>query len=357
MSIARLARPEIQVLEPYQAARQVTDSIRLNANEAPWTSNLNQFRKPLNRYPEIRPQALRKTLADHYRCRPEQLLVTRGSSEAIDLLLRVFCRAGVDNIVTTAPTFSMYRHYADVQGAETREVATRRDDNFAVDVDALLAACDQSTRLIFICSPNNPTGNLVSRGALVDLLERRGSESAVVIDEAYIEFAAEASAVELLDTYDNLIVLRTLSKALGYAGARCGSVMAAPAVIDMLDAVLAPYALATPVVECVENALQSDRLSEAEQRIAEVVLERERMIAAIREFPVVRRVWPSAGNFFLVEVDGVDALLQQTSSDNILLRYFGGSLADCVRISVGTRDENDLLLRSFAALCGDPDGR
>jgi histidinol-phosphate/aromatic aminotransferase/cobyric acid decarboxylase-like protein len=176
----------------------------------------------------------------------------------------------------------------------------------------------------------------------VTLLERRGDNSAIVVDEAYIEFAAQSSAVELLEEHDNLIVLRTLSKALAYAGARCGSVMAPPAVIDMLDAVQAPYALATPVVECVEDALQADSLREAEQWVAKIVVERE---------------WPSAANFFLVEVDEAEALLRQCKANKILLRHFGGALPDCVRISVGTPSQNDLLLKSFAALHGDRDGR
>ncbi len=171
MSIAELARPEIRALRPYEAAVQVDDTIRLNANEAPRTGAADRFRRPLNRYPEIRPQRLRSALAARYGCRPEELLVTRGSSEAIDLLMRAFCRAGLDSVVTTTPTFSMYRHYAAVQGAAVREVATARETSFALDVGAMLAACDDSTRLIFVCSPNNPTGNLVPAATLTELLE------------------------------------------------------------------------------------------------------------------------------------------------------------------------------------------
>jgi len=256
MTIAKLARPEIQALKPYEAAAQVDDTIRLNANETPWTSGSDHFRRPLNRYPELRPAQLRATLAARYGCAESNLLVTRGTSEAIDLLVRVFCRAGQDNLLTTTPTFSMYQHYAEVQGAELRELETSRDDDFSIDVDALLNRCDESTRLIFICSPNNPTGTLFPHESLVDLLEKRGDRSAIVIDEAYIEFAGEASAIELLEHYENLIVLRTLSKALAFAGARCGSVIGPASIIDMLDAVQAPYALATPVVECVEDAVR-----------------------------------------------------------------------------------------------------
>jgi histidinol-phosphate aminotransferase len=348
MTIANLARPEIRALKPYEAAIQVDNTIRLNANEAPWTSSGDHFRRPLNRYPEIRPAALRDALATRYGCGRDNLLVTRGTSEAIDLLIRVFCRAGQDNIVTTTPTFSMYKHYAEVQGAELREVETTPDNNFETDADTLLQTCDDSTRLIFLCSPNNPTGTMMDRDTLTAILQARRQHSAVVVDEAYIEFADEPSVVELLDEYDNLIILRTLSKALAFAGARCGSVIGPRDVVSMLNSVQAPYALATPVVECVENALQAESLDEAEKWVAEVVTERDRLISEAGKLPFVRRIWPSAANFFLLEVDNADALMHQTSSDNVLLRYFGGSLADCVRITVGTREENDSLLQSLA---------
>jgi histidinol-phosphate aminotransferase len=353
MTIAKLARPEIQALKPYEAAAQVDDTIRLNANEAPWTSSRDHFRRPLNRYPELRPTLLRAALAARYGCDESNLSVTRGTSEAIDLLVRVFCRAGQDNLLTTTPTFSMYKHYADVQGVEMREFETSRNSDFSIDVDALLACCDESTRLIFICSPNNPTGTLFPRESLVDLLEKRGNRSAIVVDEAYIEFAGEASAISLLERYENLIVLRTLSKALAFAGARCGSVIGPTAVIEMIDAVQAPYALATPVVECVENALQSESLSEAEQWLAKIVSERERLTCALKEFFFVQQIWPSAANFFLVEIDDAEALMAQSSDDKVLLRYFGGNLSDCVRITVGTQAENDRLLQTFARVAGD----
>jgi histidinol-phosphate aminotransferase len=351
MTIASLARPEIRALQPYEAAVQVADAIRLNANEAPWTSGVGDFRRPLNRYPEVRPTRLRGALAGRYGCAEDQLLVTRGTSEAIDLLIRAFCRAGVDNIVTTSPSFSMYKHYAGVQGAACREVATDPDCDFALDVDALLDACDDRTRLIFACSPNNPTGTLVPTDTLIELLERRGDTSAIVVDEAYIEFADQPSAVALLGRYENLIVLRTLSKALAFAGVRCGSVMGPADVVAMLNAVQAPYALATPVVECVEDALQAASLDEADRWLESIVSERARLTRRLRDFRFVRRIWPSAANFLLVEVDDAQRLMQQSQRDKVLLRYFGGTLADCVRITVGTAAENDRLLqtvRSFA---------
>ena len=352
MTIADLARPEIRRLKPYEAAQQVADTVRLNANEAPWTNSSDRFRRPLNRYPEIRPARLRDAMARHYGCAPERLLVTRGTSEAIDLLMRVFCRAGVDNIVIPAPTFSMYRHYAEVQGAEVREVQTSPDETFAVDVDALLAACDDQTRVLIICSPNNPTGTLVPLDRIRELLERRGSASAIVVDEAYIEFAESPSALSLLEDFDNLVVLRTLSKALAFAGARCGAVIGPAAVINMLNAVQAPYAMATPVIECVEDALTDANLGEAEAAAHAIVDERERLAAWLVGLPFVRHVWPSAANFLLVRVDDADDLLAHTNNAGILLRHFRGDLGDCLRISIGSPADNDRLIQSLQAYAG-----
>lgn len=350
MTIAALARPGLRALRPYEAAQQIDDTVRLNANEAPWSSAADRFRRPLNRYPEIRPGRLAQALGAYFSCDPSRLLVTRGTSEAIDLLIRAFCREGKDNIVTTAPTFSMYAHYAVVQGAEHRSVETLPADDFAIDIDALLAACDEQTRLIFVCSPNNPTGTLVPRPALVELLEKRGDRSAIVVDEAYVEFSGEASAVELLGQYPNLVVLRTLSKALAFAGARCGAVMGPVDVIRILNAIQAPYAMSTPVVECVEDALASSAIDEAKGRIADIVAERERLMATIPAFGFVRRTWPSAANFFLIEVEDSGGVIAAAKDSGILLRDFGSALPGCIRISVGEASENDRLLGVFAEL-------
>lgn len=353
MTIVKLARPEIRALQPYEAAQQVDDTVRLNANEAPWSSAADKFRRPLNRYPEIRPAALGELLARYFGCNAQQLLVTRGTSEAIDLLIRAFCREGQDNIVTTAPTFSMYGHYAAVQGAVQRAVVTPEEDGFAVDIDALLDACDDCTRLIFLCSPNNPTGTVLPRSALLDLLDRRGDRSAIVVDEAYVEFSDESSAVELLSQHENLIVLRTLSKALAFAGARCGAVMGPVDVVRMLNAIQAPYAMSTPVVECVEDALEQSCLDEARQSIELIRKERERLTAELRKFDCVKTVWPSAANFFLIRVADSGALMRCCDDDKVLLRDFGGSLAGCIRITVGSEEENNRLLDCLRKLDGE----
>ncbi len=356
MSITRLVRPDIRGMQAYDAAEQVDDTVRLNANESPRQSPIGNFRRPLNRYPEVRPQKLQKALAGRFGCAVDELLVTRGSSEAIDLVIRTFCQAGKDSVLVTSPSFSMYRHYARVQGARLIEVRTSPENDFAIDVDALLDACDDTTRLIFVCSPNNPTGTSLESAELERLLHERGDASAIVVDEAYIEFGDKPSATRLLDRYDNLLVLRTLSKALGFAGARCGAVAGPADVVRVLSAVQAPYALATPVVECVEDVLEADQLALAERAVEATVRERERLRTALADYDFVTKVWPSDANFLLIRAVDAARVMRQCAAHNVLLRHFGGDLDDCIRISIGSRDENEQLLRALGSLGGASDG-
>lgn len=343
MSVLTNIRPEIRALSPYSAAEQVDDTIRLNANEAPWSDPESQFRRPLNRYPEVRPAKLRSLLAKFYGCSADNLVVTRGTSEGIDLLIRVFCRADRDALLTVAPTFSMYQHYAQIQGARLIEFATTADNDFAIDIDGLLAKCDDTVRLIFMCSPNNPTGNSVPETDLRRILDAHPGV-AVVVDEAYVEFSSQQSVVRLLNKYQNLIVLRTLSKALACAGARCGSVIASKEIVDIIAAVQAPYALATPVVECVEDALRDDGFAKSRQWADEIVVERDALMTSVSKLHFVERTWASDANFFLVKVQAADAVVAYCAANGVLLRNFGNSLTNCIRITVGSSSENERLL-------------
>lgn len=355
MSLAALVRPEIRDLESYVTARQETATVRLNANELPWPSQ--DEGAPLNRYPAIRPIVLQAALAERYDVAPDRLLATRGSSEAIDLLVRAFCRPGRDSIVVTPPTFAMYRVYADIQGARTIEVplsnysdandsdAGERD--FRLDIDAVLARCEADTKLVFICSPNNPTGNAASREDIVALARARSEKSVVVVDEAYAEFNDDASSMTaVLSDLDNVVVLRTLSKALGLAGARCGAVIGAPDLVGWLNGMLAPYALATPVVDRVLDAMSPANLERARQAVAEVVRERARLAGELAALPSVERVWPSCTNFLLARFRDLSAVMNALRERRILIRDFPREplLAGCARITIGTPEENDLLL-------------
>ncbi len=345
MSIAKLARAEIRALKPYATATEVDGTIRLNANESPWTNRGDKFRRPLNRYPEVRPSRLQAALAGRYGCDIGELLVTRGTSEAIDLLIRVFCRAGKDSIVTTSPTFSMYRHYANIQGATLREIETSPDNDFLIEAGPILEACDETTRLIFLCSPNNPNGSLLADDTLEQILQQRRDNSAVVVDEAYIEFAERPSVVGLLDRYDNLIVLHTLSKAFGLAAIRVGYSLSSPALAARLHAVRPPGSISTASAALAGRALMEPAWAEA--NVAELTTERERMGRglAARGF----RVLPSAANFLLCEVGAAAlAIEEKLMAQGLVVRCCRtGPLRDYLRFTIRRPEEGDRLLTAL----------
>ena len=352
MSISNIVRPEIRDLTAYHSAEQMDDTIRLNANEACWSSDTGQQGIALNRYPDVRPLELRSRLAAWYGVQDENLLVTRGSSEAIDLLIRSFCRAGRDNIVLTPPTFDMYRLYAEIHGTGTVNVPLDTDKDFAIDCDALLAGCTADSKLIFLCSPNNPTGRLVPRSTILALLESRRNQSIVVVDEAYIEFSDSDSIAELVNEYENLAVLRTVSKALALAGTRCGCAIAGREIIDVLDRIMPPYSIPTPAVRHVINALAPARLELALSNVAETVAARDALMRNLRTLAIVDRVWPSSANFLLVRFHDAALVNRVASKAGILLRRFPGqtALENCLRITVGSADEIATLLDVLSSI-------
>ena len=344
MTIERLARPEILDLCAYETAVPVNGAVRLYANEAPASAS----RDSLNRYPETRPTELQSRLADHFGVSQDNLLATRGSTEAIDLLIRTFCRAGRDNIVIAPPTFVMYQAYADIQGAETISCPLLPEQDFALDIDALTNECTPASKLIFICTPNNPTGNIVPRSEIIRLLNARKNQSIVIVDEAYIEFSDTNSMADLVAEHENLVVLRTLSKALALAGARCGAVIGSSAMIRILNVVLPPYAMATPVIDCVMRALV-DNAHKCESRIAETIAERERMSERLATNFLVQEIWPSQANFLLVKFCDPEMVQTRLRAANILIRDFGNKpgLENCARITIGNPDENNRLISAL----------
>ena len=264
MSIEAIARPEIRTLKAYVAAEQITGMIRLNANESPESPWAHLDRAPLNRYPEVRPAALQARMAELYGVNADCVLTTRGSTEAIDTLIRAFCRPYTDNIVVTPPTFDMYKVYADVQAVELNEVPLDAASDFAFDADAVIAAADADSKLIFVCSPNNPTGTVAERSDILRVADARRGRSVVVVDEAYIEFADRDSMIPDIFERDNLVVLRTLSKAFALAGARCGAMIGRPEAVLLMSRVLSPYSFSTPVTERVLDAMTDDGFREAD---------------------------------------------------------------------------------------------
>lgn len=348
MSILNLARPEIVALKAYSHASWDPAFERLHANELPWRAETDRSQAGLNRYPEPHPHVLAERLAELYGVRSDQLLPGRGSDESIDLLLRGFCRAGVDNVIICPPTFGMYAVAARIQGAEVREVPLRAEQGFALDADAVLAACDANTRIMFLCTPNNPTGNAIEPGAIDRLLNALAGRALVAVDEAYIEFSGDTSLTTQLARYPHLVVLRTLSKAFGLAGARVGSLIASPEIVSLLAKVIPPYSIPQLTIEAVLGTLAPAQLAIQRERVAQIVKERARLQAGLSGARGVRRIWPSVANFLLVDFDQPEAVLAASRDAKLLIRDMRSVSPYSLRISVGSPEQNDRLIRSLS---------
>ena len=330
-------RPNIRALEPYSTARDEYDAdacpgIFLDANESPYDNGVN-------RYPDPHQRLLKEKVAGIKGVRPAQLFIGNGSDEAIDLLLRIFCTPGRDNAVAIVPSYGMYAVAAATNDVALRPARLRAD--FTLDTESLLAATDAQTRLIFLCSPNNPSGNVFPAGQIRAILER--FDGIVVVDEAYIDFSDTPSLAGELEAYPNLVVLQTFSKAWGLAGMRLGLALADPQVIALLDKVKYPYNIN---ILAQEEALRRINPAEKDRHVAEIRAQRERLAAALPDCPGIRKVWPSEANFLLVETDDPDGTYQRLIRAGIIVRNRSRvpGCAGCLRITVGTPSQNDRLL-------------
>jgi histidinol-phosphate aminotransferase len=348
--VAALARPDIVALKPYLPADWEPHLVRLHANELPWRVPGDYSRCGLNRYPEPQPRALAAALARLYGVAPAALLLGRGSDEAIDLLVRAFCRAGQDAVLVCPPTFGMYAVAAAIQGARVVEVPLRPTQGFMLDEAALLEQCSPDVKLVFLCSPNNPTGNLLAAAAILRLAAALASRALVIVDEAYVEFAGCESLARELPLHPNLGVLRTLSKAHGLAGARCGALLAHPEVIALLNKLLPPYAISQLTVEAVTRLLSPESLADMRARTGALRDERERLARALIQLPRVRRVWPSQANFILAEFADAGEALARAAAARLRVRDARGyvGLGAALRITIGTAAHNERLLRAWA---------
>jgi histidinol-phosphate aminotransferase len=356
MSLLARARPDIAAFTPYASARRsgLDARVRLDANESPWDAADDgvAIARGLNRYPQPQPEALRRRLAALYGVDAGNIWAGRGSDEAIDLLLRAFCRPGVDNIVSVAPTFGMYRIGARLQGAACRTLELSPDDDFALDDARLLALVDDHTKLVVLCSPNNPSGTLFHGERIERFAHALAGRALLVVDEAYVEFARVASAATLVERLPNVAVLRTLSKAHALAGARIGALVAAPEIADLVGRIAAPYPLPSDSAQAAFAALEPAALERTQARVALTIAERERVAAALVGGRGVVRVWPSAGNFVLARFDDAAARFRELLDGGILVRDFSAqpALAGCLRISIGRPAENDALLAALGAV-------
>jgi histidinol-phosphate aminotransferase len=346
-----LARPELRGIRPYVPGAWEPGLIRLNANESPWRAPGDTSDRGLNVYPPPRPTALQIKLAEYYGIEQRQILVTRGSSEAIDVLIRGFCTAGRDKIVICPPTFDMYRLYASIQNAGIVRVPLLAERNFALDVDGILAALDGTTKIVFICSPNNPTGQSMARADIERVCRETAGRALVVIDEAYHEFAIDGDHLDMRKRFEHVVLLRTLSKFVSLAGVRCGLIVGAPELIEFAQVVLPPYTFPTPSIDLVEQALSGDSLRVSEERISVLKRERERLSTALRDAPEVVAVYPSDANFIMIETRDGQRFRERARRAGILVRTFDDPLlANCVRITVGKPVDNDLLLKAVSGV-------
>ena len=338
-TLQSLVRPNIWNLQPYSSARsefQGTATVFIDANENPWNP-------PYNRYPDPLQRTLKARIAEVKGVPEASIFTGNGSDEAIDLLLRIFCEPGVDNIVAIDPSYGMYQVAADINNVACRKVLLRTD--FSLDVDALLAAADAQTKLIFLCSPNNPTGNSLDREEMVRLLHT--FEGIVVVDEAYIDFASQPSFLPELENYPNLVVLQTLSKAWGGAALRLGMAFASPAIIGLFNKVKYPYNVNLPAQREALALLNKPEQMEAQRQ--KVLEERERLRRVFEAAPFQYKVYPSDANFLLVEVGRANEIYAALVEKGVIVRNRNSvSLCrGCLRITVGTVDENTLLLQAL----------
>ncbi|MBS0366643.1 MAG: histidinol-phosphate transaminase [Proteobacteria bacterium] len=348
--IAGLARPDILALAACEQDEWDPTLARLHANELPWRGADDDTLAGLNRYPQPWSRELERRLAALYQVPADCVLAGRGSDDAIDLLVRGFCRAGQDAVLVCPPTFSMYAMAARIQGAQVCAAPLRAQAGFALDRAAVLHACTPAVKLLFLCSPNNPTGNLVPEADLLFLAEALIGRALIVVDEAYVEFAARASIARLLTRYPQLVVLRTLSKAFGLAGTRCGVLLAHPRIVALLRNVLPPYAIGQHTIETVLRRLQPGPLAQARTQVQRLLTARAALARALAALPRVRAVYPSEANFLLLRLADAGAALALAREHGLLVRDARGfpGLSQCLRVTVGSADDNSRLLAAWA---------
>ncbi len=352
MSLLDLVRPDLRAFAGYSSARKTgaAGNIWLNANESAWPNPADAAAR-CNRYPEPQPDALRDALARLYGVEPSQLLIGRGSDEAIDLLVRVLCRPEQDAIVVSTPVFGMYEVGARLQAAPVIDVPLRDGETgFTADLDAIADAAERGgAHIVFLCSPSNPTGQALPLADIAGLAQRLSGNALVVVDEAYVEFSSVPSATGLMEEHANLAVLRTLSKAHALAGARIGVLIAQPELIAALRNCQAPYPLPEPCVDLALAALQPAALARTGERIAQICGERERLATALKALPGVRRVYPSQGNFLLARFHDAQAAFDGLLRAGVVVRDQRAApcLHDALRISIGAPDENDAVISAL----------
>ncbi|WP_025742066.1 histidinol-phosphate transaminase [Aquimarina pacifica] len=339
-----LVRENVRSLTPYSSARDeyVSDGskmIFLDANE-------NPFDNGVNRYPDPQQRSLKAVLVQQKEVLLNQILLGNGSDEVLDLLFRAFCEPKVDNIITLPPTYGMYKVLANINNVEERQVFL--DHTFEPDVSKILESTDGNTKIIFLCSPNNPTGNSFSEDRIVTILEN--FKGLVVIDEAYIDFSDKESWIKRLDEFPNLIITQTLSKAYGLAGIRLGLCYASKEIIEILNRIKPPYNVNELTQKrALTRVLNNDQVT---KEVSDILLERNLLAAVLKDIPFVLKVYPSDANFILVKVDNADLRYRELLEKGIVIRNRGTQplCENTLRFTIGTKEENKVLIETLKKL-------
>ncbi len=338
--IKRLLRPNIQSLKPYSSARDEYTgeaAVFLDANESP-------YNQPYNRYPDPYQRKVKAKIARIKDIRAGQIFLGNGSDEPIDMLFRAFCEPGVDNVVSIDPTYGMYQVAADINNIVVHKVQLTND--FELDVEALLAKCNDKTKLMFICSPNNPTGNCFKEKDMLSLIKL--FEGIVVLDEAYIDFAPEKSLLSQLNKYPNLVILQTFSKAWGMAGIRLGMAFASEEIVGVLSNIKYPYNINILTQEKALELLECE--PDKQYWVQQLLAERAKMQISLAGLSFVQVVYPSDANYLLIKVDDANGIYNFLVSKKIIIRNRStvSLCTGCLRITIGQPAENSLLLEALS---------
>ena len=351
MTITTLSRQNVQALTPYQSARKLggNGTIWLNANEYPTSPTFQLLGKDLNRYPEPQPQAVVQGYANYAGVPPENVLVTRGGDEGIELVIRAFCEPNQDAILFCPPTYGMYAVSAETAGVACKTVPLTAD--FQLNLAEIKHQLE-GVKVVFVCSPNNPTGNLLKRSDLLELLQLTVGKAIVVVDEAYVEFCPEATLAKELKNYPHLAIIRTLSKAFALAGLRCGFVLANSELIHILSKVIAPYPIPVPSADIAEQALQAENIALVQILTQEILANRQWLTEALADLPQVENVYDSEANYLLIKCQDGERVFKALWDQGIILRDQNKALnlQNCIRITVGTKEECESVVEAIAIL-------
>ena len=342
--IQSIVRPNILKLKPYSSARDEFKDTDQNMTFL--DANENPFENGVNRYPDPQQRDLKKELANIKGVNASQILLGNGSDEVLDLIFRAFCEPAIDNVITLPPTYGMYGVLAETNNIHNKEVYLTRD--FEPDVEKVLSATDENTKIVFLCSPNNPTGNSFSTASIQRILE--AFNGLVVVDEAYIDFSEKESWLTKLNEFSNLIVTQTLSKAYGVAGIRLGICYASEAIIQILNKIKPPYNVnKLSQAKALERVLDQKGVK---AEITAILEEKKRVLLDLETIFFIKNVYPSDGNFVLVKVDDANRRYEELISNGIVIRNRSSQplCENTLRLTIGTKEENDILISALKSI-------